>query len=198
MICTTRISEDAMADTQTVHPHVSGILAPVRSEDDFELKVVGRIPDCAGPRLLPQRTQSAVRPARQRTCHLRRRHDPRLLPRAEPEGGRAHYRNRWVRTPRWLAENKAGRPLFGFPAAPSDPSVADVPRGAANTNIVHHAGKLMALQEQASRSSLIRKASSAGGFMNTGGKFTAHPKMDPETGEMVWFGYFAVPSGFPI
>ena len=34
-----------MADTQTIDPHLSGVLAPVRSEDDFELKVVGRIPD---------------------------------------------------------------------------------------------------------------------------------------------------------
>ena len=34
-----------MADTQSTHPHLSGVLAPVRSEDDFELEVVGRIPD---------------------------------------------------------------------------------------------------------------------------------------------------------
>ena len=34
-----------MADTQTIHPHLSGVLEPLRSEDDFELKVVGRIPD---------------------------------------------------------------------------------------------------------------------------------------------------------
>jgi hypothetical protein len=37
--------EDAVADTQTIHPHLSGVLAPVRSEDEFEMKVVGRIPD---------------------------------------------------------------------------------------------------------------------------------------------------------
>ena len=31
------------------------------------------------------------------------------------DGGRARYRNRWVRTPKWHAENKAGRLLFyGF------------------------------------------------------------------------------------
>src|SRR5579864_2840671 len=65
-----------------------------------------------------------------------------------PAPGRARYRNRWVRTPRWLAENKAGRPLFGFPGAASDPSVADVPRGVANTHVLCHAGKLMALHEQ--------------------------------------------------
>ena len=32
--------------------------------------------------------------------------------------------------------------------------------------------------------------------MNTGGKRTAHPKMDPETGEMVWFGYWVGPQPF--
>ena len=36
-----------MADTQTSHPHLSDVLAPVRSEDDFELSVIGRIPDAA-------------------------------------------------------------------------------------------------------------------------------------------------------
>lgn len=39
-----------MADTQTTHPHLSGVFAPVRSEDDFELKVVGRIPDALDDR----------------------------------------------------------------------------------------------------------------------------------------------------
>jgi hypothetical protein len=37
-----------VADTQSIHLHLSGVLAPVRSEDDFELKVVGRIPDALG------------------------------------------------------------------------------------------------------------------------------------------------------
>ena len=123
----------------------------MRTEDDFELKVVGRIPDALAGAILPQRTQSAVRPAGSLSPHLRRRHDPRLLPRAEQSGGRTHgprrYRNRWVRTPRWQAENKAGRQLFGCFGDPSDPSVANVDRSTANINIVHHAGKLMALHE---------------------------------------------------
>jgi carotenoid cleavage dioxygenase-like enzyme len=32
-----------------------------------------------------------------------------------------------------------------------------------------------------------------GRFINTGDKRTAHPKIDPETGEMLWFAYFAGP-----
>jgi carotenoid cleavage dioxygenase len=165
--------------------------APVRSEDDFEMKVVSRIPDAlAGayyrngpnPQFDPQGMYLSI-------FGDGMIHGFFLEP--NKDGGRARYRNRWVRTPRWLAENKAGRPLFGFPGAPSDPSVSDVPRGTANTHIVHHAGKLMALQEQSEPFEIDPEGLERGGFMNTGGKFTAHPKMDPETGEMVWFGYFA-------
>src|SRR5205823_9835929 len=53
------------------------------------------------------------------------------------ENGRASYRNRWVRTPKWLAEHDAGRALFGgfgrkLPGTPA--SVTD-DGGVANT---HH------------------------------------------------------------
>ena len=34
-----------MADAQTIHSRNNGLLEPMRSEDDFDLKVVGRIPD---------------------------------------------------------------------------------------------------------------------------------------------------------
>jgi carotenoid cleavage dioxygenase len=185
-----------MADPQPVHPHLSGVLAPVRTEDDFELKVVGRIPDAlAGtyyrngpnPQFDPQGPYLGI-------------HGDGMIHAffLEPNqhGGRAHYRNRWVRTPRWVAENKAGRALFRFPGAPSDPAVADIPRGTANTHIVHHAGKLLALQEQSEPFEFDPIGLERGGYLKTGGKFTAHPKIDPVTGEMLWFGYFAGPQRF--
>ncbi|MCC7268034.1 MAG: carotenoid oxygenase family protein, partial [Caulobacteraceae bacterium] len=64
-------------------------------------------------------------------------------------GGRGAYRNRWVRTRRFELERAAGRALFatGDPRA-SDPSVAGVDdQGAANTHILLHAGRLLALEE---------------------------------------------------
>lgn len=182
-----------MAENQTVHPHICGALAPVRSEDDFEIAVLGRIPDAlAGtyyrngpnPQFDPQGGYLSI--FGDGMIHA-------FILEPGKDGGRAHYRNRWVRTPRWQAENKAGRALFGFAGAPSDPSVADVPRGVANTNVVHHGGKLMALHEQSEPFELDPNGLERGGFMDTGGKFTAHPKLDPQTGEMVWFGYFAGP-----
>ena len=65
------------------------------------------------------------------------------------ENGRASYRNRWVRTSKWQAEHDAGRALFGgfgrkMPDAPAS-TAGD--SGVANTNIVFHAGRLLALEE---------------------------------------------------
>src|ERR1700750_3217919 len=64
------------------------------------------------------------------------------------ENGRASYRNRWVRTPKWLAEHDAGRALFGgfgrkLPGAPAGLTDGVSP----NPNIVFHAGRRLALEE---------------------------------------------------
>jgi carotenoid cleavage dioxygenase len=114
------------------------------------------------------------------------------------QGGRAHagrarYRNRWVRTPKWHAENKAGRLLFEGFGTPNDPSVANLDPVAANINVVHHAGKLMALHEHGEPFELDPEGLERGEFLSTGGKRSGHPKIDPETGEMLWFAYFAGP-----
>jgi carotenoid cleavage dioxygenase len=190
-----------VADPRTIHPDLAGVLEPVRSEDDFELTVVGRIPDAlAGayyrngpnPQFDPQGNYLGI-------FGDGMVHGFFLEPNKDggrAHGGRARYRNRWVRTPRWLAENKAGRQLFGYFGDPSDPSVADVERGTANIHVVHHAGKLMALHEHSEPFELDPEGLERGAFLNTGGKRTAHPKVDPETGEMVWFAYFAGPQPF--
>ena len=108
------------------------------------------------------------------------------------EGGRVSYRNRYVRTPKWVVENAAGKALFGgFDPRAADPSVMGKDSGVANTNIVWHArppdGARGSAQAVRTRS---RRASSPRGYVESyKGRVTAHPKIDPETGEMVWFGY---------
>src|ERR1700756_5059006 len=62
------------------------------------------------------------------------------------ENGRASYRNRWVRTPKWLADRDAGRALFGGSGRKlADAPPAAIDGGVANTSIVFHAGRLLAL-----------------------------------------------------
>ena len=65
------------------------------------------------------------------------------------ENGKASYRNRWVRTPKWLAERDAGRALFaGFGALrPDAPPTTQRDGGSANTHVVWHGGRLLALEE---------------------------------------------------
>ena len=68
---------------------------------------------------------------------------------------------------------------------------------AANTNIVWHAGRLLALWEGGPPHALDPRTLETLGPYDFGGKLagamTAHPKLDPETGEMLFFGYGFVP-----
>jgi carotenoid cleavage dioxygenase len=114
------------------------------------------------------------------------------------ENGRVGYRNRWVQTPKWQLEHDAHKALFGSWGNPmtSDPSVAGKNGGVANTNIVWHADKLLALVESHLPFALDPDTLASRGYDDfagglAGGKVTAHPKLDPETGEMVFFAYSA-------
>jgi carotenoid cleavage dioxygenase-like enzyme len=112
------------------------------------------------------------------------------------EDGRVSYRNRWVRTPKWELEHTAHRSLFGSWGNPAttDPSALGKDSGAANTNIVWHAGKLLALEEAHRPFALDPATLTSLGYYDfagafNGARFTAHPKIDPETGEMIFFAY---------
>ena len=89
---------------------------------------------------------------------------------------------------------RAGQSLFGTFGNPmtTDPSAMGTDSGVANTNIVWHAGKLLALEEGHKPFELDPATLESRGYRDEyRGKVTAHPKLDPETGEMVWFGYSA-------
>lgn len=113
------------------------------------------------------------------------------------ERGRVHYRNRWVRTNRFQLEREAGEALFGSWGNPAttDPRVIDEENGLANTNIVWHANRLLALEEADQPVEMDWHDLSTRGIWNDGGKLqgamTAHPKIDPATGELVFFAYSA-------
>jgi len=112
------------------------------------------------------------------------------------ENGRASYRNRWVRTPKWQAEHDAGRALFaGFGRKLPDAPASVTDGGVANTNIVFHAGRLLALEEAHLPTEIEPDTLKTLGYCDykggIAGPFTAHPKIDPVSGEMVFFGYNA-------
>ena len=110
--------------------------------------------------------------------------------------GRAAYRNRWVRS-HGLAEERATGHATYRGLLEMSPTEAPRFKNTANTNIVWHAGKLLALVEAALPTALAPCTLDTLGEWDFAGKLgtpmTAHPKMDPETGEMLFFGYSPFP-----
>jgi len=110
--------------------------------------------------------------------------------------GRAGYRNRYVQSDGLREERRAGAALF---RGLLEMSATEAPtfKNTANTNIVVHAGKLLALMEAALPTQLMPCSLDTIGVYDFDGKLagpmTAHPKMDPETGEMLFFGYSPFP-----
>lgn len=111
------------------------------------------------------------------------------------QNGRASYRNRWVRTDKWLAERAAGHAFAAGFGPPSGEAAAVPDTGVANTNIVWHGGRLLALEEGHLPIELDPRTLATRGVQDCAGAlrgpFTAHPKTDPVTGALVFFGYSA-------
>jgi carotenoid cleavage dioxygenase-like enzyme len=112
--------------------------------------------------------------------------------------GRVDYKGRFVRTPRYLANRRAERQLFGIyrNRRGDDPSVHSLNSTVANTSPVVHAGRLFATKEDSRPYEIDPHTLETRGEWDFYGKyksltFTAHPKIDPVTGELICFGYEA-------
>jgi carotenoid cleavage dioxygenase-like enzyme len=179
------------------NPFLNGVFAPIGREITAgDLEVTGEIPkDLFG-------------------AYLRNGPNPIFQPRGryhwfDGDGmihaiafrdGKATYRNRWIRTEGFEAEQKAQRAIWPGLMDRPDPSV---PRGAgsdgwlkdtANTDIVFHNGYALALWYQcgmpykvdARTLETLGVERFGGGLKRT---VSAHAKTDPETGELLFFDY---------
>ena len=115
-------------------------------------------------------------------------------------GDRVHFRNRFVATPEFVAEKAAGKILYrsvfatqragGFWNNWFDFNF----KNPANTNVVYQGGKLLALWEADAPYSLDPQTLATlgkeyfGDRLPKGQSFTAHPHVDPATGDLIAFG----------
>ena len=116
-------------------------------------------------------------------------------------GGSCDFTSRFIDTPRYLAHREARRQLFGYyrnPFTHEAPVQGQYGKAdtVSNTNIVFFAGRLLALKEDAPPMELDPVTLETKGFFDFGSgykapTFTAHPKVDGKTGEMIAFGYEA-------
>jgi carotenoid cleavage dioxygenase len=121
-----------------------------------------------------------------------------VIGKIEFKNGRVSCGVRYVQTERFLAERRAGRSLFGVYRNPftDDPSVAGVDRTVANTTPYYHAGRLFMSKEDGLPYRIDPTTLETIGRWDYRGRLrsqtlTAHPKIDPVTGELFLFGYEA-------
>jgi len=119
-----------------------------------------------------------------------------MITRFHIHDGQCDFRQRWARTDKWRLEHAAGKALFGAYRNPlkDDESVKGRIRGTANTNAWIYGGKLYALKEDSPALVMNAATMDTEGYTRfegkmTGQTFTAHPKVDPRTGNMIAFGY---------
>jgi carotenoid cleavage dioxygenase-like enzyme len=176
--------------SQEVEPWTStnrflgGAFVPVFDErDDADLKVAGELP----PRLRGAFMRIGPNPLFKPDDHYAYPFDGTGMVHAVYlEDGRARYRNRWVRTREFVAERKAQRRLYN--STFSAPPHANL----ANTNIIHHAGRYLALYEGGAPYEMDRELNTLGLFDYGGrlpGAMSAHPKQDPVSGELLSIAY---------
>jgi carotenoid cleavage dioxygenase len=152
------------------------------------------------------------------------------------ENGRADFRNRWIRTPKYLLEEKHGKGMFewsdgkwddwrnfGWGNVKRDEFNRGIPQGTNNINTFPFAGEILASGEQGGppialdpitleTKGIVRwsnqlshgvhdpagKANGNGdGIIEPGTDpdtvFTAHPKWDAETGELIGYAWSDTP-----
>ncbi len=171
--------------TTPSHQYLQGNFGPVQEEvTAVDLPVTGTIPAELDGRLL-RNGPNPIGTTDPATYHWFTGdgmvHGVRLR-----DGSAEWYRNRWVRSPE-VAE------ALGE-AAPPSPYGDDVQTFAANTNVVNIAGKTFAIVEAGAPPVELTDELETVGPSNFSGTlehpFSAHPKVDPVTGEMHVVAYY--------
>ncbi|KAH8586910.1 putative lignostilbene dioxygenase [Bisporella sp. PMI_857] len=116
--------------------------------------------------------------------------------------GRVHFKQRHVRTEKMLREREAGKALLGRYRNKYTDAVEFKIRSSANTNVLFFNKHLLACKEDSPPYAMDPITLETIGLYDFDGQlpsltFTAHPKIDPVTGELVGFGYEAKGDGTP-
>ena len=188
------------AITSTLNPFLSNNFAPIKEEITAEdLKIIGELP----PDLSGMFVRNGPNPQFNPIGEYHWFDGDGMLHGVRINNGKASYRNRYVRTKKFQLENQEGKavcPGLLEPSQPDNPGGTDV--NTANTALVYHANRFYALWEGGGGAPYHIKLPE----LDTISKqtfnsklespFTAHPKVDAVTGEMMFFGYSIIQPPF--
>ncbi|MBW4574168.1 MAG: carotenoid oxygenase family protein [Aphanothece sp. CMT-3BRIN-NPC111] len=177
--------------TVTANPYLADNFAPVQTEiTASDLPVIGELPASLSG-MFVRNGPNPQFPPRGRYHWF---DGDGMLHGLHISNGKATYRNRYIQTRGFKLEHEAGRAIWSGLLEPPQP---DNPYGTfknvANTALVWHAGRFLALWEGGEPHAIELPSLNTVGSYTYEGKlispFTAHPKVDATTGEMMFFGY---------
>lgn len=186
-----RIETGELTGVNMLNPYLQGLYEPVAKEvTALDLKVTGEIPkDLHGAYY-----RNGPNPA-QAPSELHHWFDgDGMLHAVYFENGKAEYRNRYVRSDDFRADREGRGEARGV-LLPANRARADkVYKDTANTDVIIHNGQLMALWYVSGTPVRVDpRTLETIGNETFGGKLprnvSAHSKVDPETGEFVFFDY---------
>ena len=126
----------------------AGFNSPTRFEADvYDCEVWGQIPSDIDGTFYRRAVRLPISAADERVAHgLQRRWPRQRVPFLERL---RRFEGKYVKTERLMAERKARKRLWGVYRNhfTDDPQVANIDRGAANTHIYWHGGKMIVLKE---------------------------------------------------
>ena len=181
--------------TTQANPYLDGNFAPVRQEITAQtLQVIGELP----PDLSGMFLRNGPNPQYSPLGQYHWFDGDGMLHGVRIHNGRAEYRNRYVRTKGWQIEHEAGKAIWSGLLEPPQMDNPYAPtKNTANTALVWHAGTMLATWEGGAPYAIALPTLDPVGEYTYNGKlassFTAHPKIDPMTGEMMFFGYSFAP-----
>jgi carotenoid cleavage dioxygenase-like enzyme len=178
-------------------PYLQGNYAPVAEEREFDeeqLTVEGVVPK----NLLGAYMRDGANVAYQPNHYVYPLDGDGMVHAVYFRDGHVSYKNRWVETSHLKTERQFDRTIYGSVgkllevpqeviAAGGEPSPI---RNTANTNVIYHGEKLLAMWEGGFPHLLNNDLSTVGlydygGALQAGDALTAHPKVCPDTGQLV-------------
>ena len=178
-------------------PYLQGNYAPVDEErdlDESQLRIEGEVPTS----LLGAYMRDGANVAFQPNHYVYPLDGDGMVHAVYFKDGHVEYKNRWVQTSHLMTERKFNRTIYGSVGKmlPVPQEVIDAGgepnpvRNTANTNVIYHADKLLAMWEGGFPHLLNNDLSTVGlydydGALKPGDALTAHPKVCPDTGQLV-------------
>ncbi|MEH2071153.1 MAG: carotenoid oxygenase family protein [Nostoc sp.] len=175
--------------TVAVNPYLDRNFAPIRKEITTDkLPVIGELPsDLSG-----MFVRNGPNPQWPPIGEYHWFDGDGMLHGVQISNGVATYRNRYVQTAGWKKEREAGKALWTGLLEPVQMDIGGY-KNTGNTALVWHDGQMLALNEGGSPHAIkLPELDTIGEYTYNGkliSKFTAHPKVDAVTGEMIFFGY---------